>query len=330
MADLTEIEGVGPIKAEILKSKGITSVEQLSIKDPEEIKVLLESSLAVAKKVIQSAKNLTKEVVKIEDGLYVDNERKSKINYISTGSNSLDNLFLYAKGVPTDCIVAFYGAFGSAKTQLCNMVAVNLKRQYPGRKTVWIETEPQTLILDRLIQIANSRGINYDLKNDIMVIPAKYMETPDHQFKAYEAIEEKIKAGMDVGLIVIDSFNSLFRSTYTGRETLPNRSAESGRHIGMLQRLASKYNICILLTLQVMGVPDSGTALGCLKKFGINTPPVTSNVVKHGVNYMIGLEQISSVDKTWKAVIADGPVARSETVFIIDETGINNFFDKKK
>jgi RecA/RadA recombinase len=156
------------------------------------------------------------------------------------------------------------------------------------------------------------------------------METPTHQFKAYEGIEERIKQGTDVGLIVIDSFNALFRSTYTGRETLPNRSAESGRHIGYLQRLASKYNIAIVVTMQVMGVPDSGTSLGCIKKYGISTPPVTSNVVKHGVNYMIGLEQVSSVDKTWSAVIADGPVPRGKTMFVINEIGVTDYYDSKK
>jgi len=326
---LQEIDGIGPAKAELLASKGVKSPEELSVMDPEELKIHLECSLAVAKKVIKSAKDLTREVVKLVDGQDYQDERDRTIQYISTGSASLDGMFLGKKGVPTDSITAFYGVFSSGKTQLCKELALNMKKQY-GRKTVWIETEPNTLVLTRLLEIAKVKGIDYNLKTDIIAVPAKFMETPTHQFKAYEGIEEKIKAGMDIGLIVVDSFNALFRSTYTGRETLPNRSAESGRHIGYLQRLASKYNIAVVLTLQCMGVPDSGASLGSLKKYGINTPPVTSNVVKHGVNYMIGLEQISSTDRSWKAVIADGPVARNDTMFCITENGITEFFDTGK
>ncbi len=329
---LKTIDGIGQQKAELLVSKGIKTVEELSIMDPEELKIHLECSSAVAKKVIKSAKDLTKEIVKLVDGADYQEERDRMIQYISTGSKALDSLFLNGKGVPTDSITALYGIFSSGKTQLCKELAVNMKKQY-GRKTVWIETEPNTLVLPRILDIAKFKGVDYDLKKDIIAVPAKFMETPTHQFKAYEGIEDKIKSGIDIGLIIIDSFNALFRSNYTGRETLPARSAESGRHIGYLQRLASKYNIAVVITLQCMGVPDSGTALGCIKKYGINTPPVTSNVVKHGVNYMIGLEQISSNDKSWKAVIADGPVARNDTMFCITENGITEFYDtgsKKK
>ena len=249
ISDIQGIEGIGPAKAEILASKGIKNAEELSIMDPEELKVLLLCSLAVAKKIIKSAKDLTKESVRLIDGADYQAERDATIQYISTGSTQLDSMFFGGKGVPTDSITAFYGIFASGKTQLCNQLAVNMKKQY-GRKTAWVETEATTLVLPRIVEIAKSKGVEYDLKKDIIAVPAKFMETPTHQFKAYEGIEEKIKSGVDIGLIVIDSFNALTRSCYSGRERLPARSAEEGRHIGYLQRLASKYNIAVVLTLQ--------------------------------------------------------------------------------
>lgn len=323
-----QIPGIGPAKAQVLEEKGIKSLEELSVMDPEELKILMECSLAQAKKIIKSAKDLTQDTVRLVTGEELQTERNNKVQYISTGSTSLDSLFLGGKGIPTDSIVAFYGQFGTGKTQLCNMLVVNMKRQY-GRKSVWLETEPQTLSLERIQDIAKAHNVQFDLKDDILVIPAKFMQTPTHMFKAYEQIEEKIKQGMDIGLIVIDSFNSLFRSTYAGRETLGPRSAEQGRHIGYLQRLASLYNIAVVLTLQVMGIPDSGSQLGAIKKYGIPTPPAASHVLKHGVNYMIGLDQISSTDKTWKAIVADGPVPRNETVFVIDDSGVSEFAKRR-
>ena len=328
MAKLSDIPGVGPSKASILEAKGVHSVEELAVKDAEELKTIIGGSLAGAQKVIKGAKDLLKDSVKIVSASDLQKERIEKIQYISTGSTALDSLFLHGKGVPTDAITAFYGLFASGKTQLCNMLAVNMKKSY-GRKTMWVETEPQTLITDRILDIAKANDVEYDLSKDLDIIPAKYMETPNHMFMAYEEIENKLKSGEDIGLIIIDSFNALFRSVYIGRTMLGARSADQGKHIGFLQKLASKYNIAIVLTLQVMGVPDQGTQLGCIKKYGISSPPVASHVLKHGVNYMIGLDQISSVDKTWKAIVADGPVPRGESVFVIDETGVSEFTKRR-
>jgi len=254
LSNLTEVPGIGPATAAKLEAKKINSADQLSIMDPEELKVILESSLVEAKKLIKGAKDLTSNAVQIVSGEDLDKERKATIQKISTGSSDIDRIM--DGGVPTDALTAFTGAFSTGKTQLCMELVVNMKKQF-NRKSIWLETEPQTCILDRIQEIAKAQGTTVDLKNDLMVVSAKFIQTPTHLFKAYELVEEKIKSGMDVGLIVIDSFNGPFRSTFTGREMLPSRSAETGRHVGYLQKLASLYNIAIVLTLQVMGVPDS-------------------------------------------------------------------------
>jgi len=327
MTELEEIKGVGPSIAESLKQTGITSAEDLSVRDPEEIKVILKCSLAKAKKIITAAKDATVNAVHIYTGEDLNEERKSKIQRISTNSSLFDKIL--GGGVPTDALTGFAGQFATGKTQLAKQLVVNMKKQH-NRKSVWIETEPQTCVLDRIKQIANANGVNFDLKNDIYVIPAKFIKTPVHLFKAYEMVEKLItEKKEDIGLIVIDSFNAPFRAAYAGRETLPKRSAESGRHIGYLQQLASQHNIAIVMTLQVMGIPDSGQQLASIKRYGIRDAPVAPHVVKHGVNYLVSLEQVSANDKTWRAVIADGPVPRDECTFIIDETGIRDFTKRR-
>jgi len=326
LVKLSDIPGVGPSTVERLEAKGVLTVEQMSIMDPEELKAILECSLAKAKKLIKGAKDLSKDAIKILDGDALLQERKSKIQRISTGSKDLDTIL--GGGVPTDALTAWYGQFSTGKTQLCNQLVINMKKQY-NRKSAWIETEPQTLVIERLLEISKAQGVDFDPKTDLYVITAKFMDSPVHMFKAYEAIESKIKMGEDIGLIVIDSFNAIFRSTYTGREMLPARSAETGRHIGYLQKLASKYNIAVVMTLQVMGVPDSGSQLGAIKQYGIREVPVGPHVLKHGVNYMVGLQRISANDRTWSAIVADGPVPRGDCVFVIDETGIRDFRSRK-
>ena len=253
-----------------------------------------------------------------KDPVIVEIKEARRINYVWDIGTEKYHTFI-ANGIVTH---------NTGKTQLCMMLAVNMKKQY-GRKTVWIETEPQTCNLNRIKQIAEANNVSFDLKSDIFVVPAKFIKTPVHLFKAYEVIEEKIKQGMDVGLIVIDSFNAPFRAAYSGRETLPNRSAEAGRHIGYLQKLASQYNIAVVMTLQVMGIPDSKIQLASLKRYGIRDAPVAPHVVKHGVNFLISLEQVSSADKTWSAIIADGPVPRDDCIFVIDETGIRDFSKRR-
>jgi len=255
MPKLTDVNGIGSNKAEKLESKGINTVEQLSVKDPEEIKIIMNSTLATAKKIIKSAKDLTKDSIQLISGKELYEDRKARVQAISTNSVECDALFREG-GIPTDALTALFGQFATGKTQWCLQIAINMKRQF-GRKIAWIETEPRTLVFDRLLEIAKSQGTNIDLRNDIIAVPAKFMETPSHMFMAYEEIENKIKMGADIGLIVIDSFNALFRSAYPGRTMLGLRSQEQGRHIGFLQKLASKYNLAVVITLQVMGVPDS-------------------------------------------------------------------------
>ena len=327
MTDLEEIKGIGESIAETLKQAGITSAEDLSIRDPEEIKVILKCSLAKAKKLVAAAKDATINAVKFYTGQELNEERKQKIQRISTNSSEFDRIL--GGGIPTDALTAFAGQFATGKTQLAKQLVVNLKKQY-NRKSVWIETEPQTCVLDRIKQIAEANNVQFDLRSDIYVVPAKYIKTPVHLFKAYEMVEKMItEKNLDIGLIVIDSFNAPFRATYIGRETLPLRSAESGRHIGYLQRLASQYNLAVVMTLQVMGVPDSKMQLASIKRYGIRDVPVAAHVVKHGVNFLISLEQVSASDKTWKAIIADGPVPRAECTFIIDETGIRDYTKRR-
>jgi DNA repair protein RadA len=328
MSEIQRIKGLGEKKAEKLEEKGITTIEQVSIMQPEELKAILGTTLKAAKDIIASAKDLSKDSIQILTGEELYNERKKSVKRIPTGSVALDSIL--GGGVPTNAITGLFGKFASSKSQLCYQLMVFCKK-YLNRKIAFIETEPSTLDLDRILALAKYRGVDLSLR-DILVVPAKFIDTPTHLFKAYQFIHQKILSGEDIGLLIVDSFNAPFRTVFTGREMLPARSAESGRHIGFLQMLARKYNMAIVLTLQVMGVPDTTGQYGAIRDYGITYLPVGSHIVKHGVNYWIALERVSSKSdegkgskaQLFKAILVDGPMPRDEALFMLDEIGIRD------
>jgi len=259
---LEEVSGLGELKAEKLREANIKTIEKLSITSHVKVANILLCSTKVAKKIIDSAKSLVEGQIVISTAKEVLEQRKKTIQRIPTGATAFDNII--GGGIETNALTGLTGQFATGKTETAYSVAINCKK-YLNRKVAWVETEPQTYRSERIIEIAKNRGVELSLDGDIFVIESKYINSCDSQYKAYEVIEKTINKGNDIGLIIIDSFNVRFRTSYSGREMLPERSQDMAHHIGFLQYMASKYNIAILMTIQVMGVPDSKLQLGALK-----------------------------------------------------------------
>jgi len=317
--EIEDIKGIGPKLGDKLRGMEIDTVAKLSVMSPRELANLAGITIKKANDIIRQAQIASLEEFEILTAQEIL-EYRQKLPKISTGSRKLDEIL--GGGIWMDAITNLTGEYASGKTQICHQVGVNCIKV--GRKVAWIETEPQTFIPERILQIAKANGVTVDLTSDFIVIPARMISSPAHQFNAYMAIEKKIQSGMDIGLIVVDSFSAMFRKAYGGREDLPDRSRDEGRHLGYLQYLASKYNLAVLLTVQVMGIPDASMQLGVLKKTGINKQFVGGHILGHSATYWIALDQISAANKTWKAIIFDGPVERGEALFIIDNTGVRD------
>jgi len=327
MVELKDLQGIGPKTAEELIKAGINTPEKISTMRAEEIKELLKISRAKATKIIQSAKLLAP-AIKFKSAKEVLEYRKKHVQFISTGSRKLDAiLFKWDKtpgGVQTDAITSFLGNYSSGKTQICEQLAVNMIHQY-GRKVIWIETEAQSLKPERILEMAHAQGKKIDLDNIIMV-ESKDIDNPVALFRALEGAEELYirEKEEDIGLIIIDSYSAPFRGFYTGREMLTPRSVETGRHMLLMNKIVSKYNIALVLTTQTMGVPDAGQQLGVQMKQGIKHKVYGGSVLEHSVTFWISLYQISSVDNTWGACTFDCPLPRATASFKIDESGIRD------
>jgi len=86
--------------------------------------------------------------------------------------------------------------------------------------------------------------------------------------KAQELIEEK-----NIGLIIVDSLTSHFRSDFVGRGELAERQQKLNKHLHALQRLADAHNIAVYITNQVMTDPAM--------MFGDPTKPVGGHILGH-------------------------------------------------
>lgn len=320
MTELINVKGIGPLTVEKLMEKGVKDASELAGMNPDELKAILGLSWKKAHEIIQDA--LSSELdtmVELKTAQEIEDHKKKYVRYINTGSEDLDRIM--GGGVATDAISAFCGEYATGKTQMGEQLLVNCVKM--KRKAIFVETEPSTFDLNRVKEIAEAAGVEINPNNDIWVIPARIITDPQKQYLAYVRIEKFCSEGNDVGLIVIDSFSARFRSYYQRREMLPDRAREEARHLAYLQFLSSKYNLAVVVTVQVMGVPDTGAQLAVKMKVGSFKMPVGGDVMLHGATHWINLIQIKT--KMWKAEIFDSPnLPRDETTFIIDKRGIRD------
>uniref|UniRef100_A0A6M3XDU5 Putative DNA repair and recombination protein n=1 Tax=viral metagenome TaxID=1070528 RepID=A0A6M3XDU5_9ZZZZ len=179
----------------------------------------------------------------------------------------------------------------------------------------------------RFEEMAKAVGVTIDGDNDFIFIPSTGSSTPYMQYLSYQrAIQIMLEKKLDVGLIVVDSFNASFREFYSGREMLPDRAREEARHLGYLDNISAKYNIAVILTGQVMGIPDPGGQLGERVKTGHTKVAYGGDILFHWCTYIISLDQMSSEKGgEWEAVLADSPdKPRAKCRFRIVSAGVRD------
>jgi len=320
--ELQKIKGIGPRTAEKLVSKGIAKPEDIVVMMPQELASILGTSIAKAKEIINNAKEvLISEVLEIWTGEKLKNYVESEIERIPTGISALDKVI--DGGIPTNAVHGIAGASATGKTEMCYSIAVNAVKHL-RRPFIWIETEPGTFSISRLLEIANARGVDIDISSDMYVVPAKFVTNPAMQMVAYEMVDRKAEE-MDVkpAVLVVDSFTAKIREYFVGREMLSARSQEVARHLGYLQLLASKYNMAVVLTEQVYGVPDIGMQRVAAARFGDIRVPYGGEFMLHSVTYHFTLVRVGASE--WEVVLSDIPGKPMLRIpFRITEAGVTD------
>ena len=309
-AKISDLPGVGPGTVQKLEEAGIYDLMGIAVMGPKELSELAGMGEAAARKAIQAARKMMN--LGFQDGMEFAEKRK-EISNITTGSKNLDAL-LGGKGIETKAITEAFGAYGSGKSQLGFTLAV--RTQLPvdlggaNGKSVFIDTEG-TFRPDRIKQIATAMGLNPEnvLKN---IFVARAFNS-DHQILLIDKINEIIKNGEPIKLVIIDSLTSHFRAEFAGRGQLADRQQKLNRHIDNLLRLAEQYNLAVYITNQVMANPAV--------MFGDPTTAIGGHIVGHASTYRIYLRRGKQGSRVAKLI--DSPnLPDNECVFFVTDGGV--------
>lgn len=314
--NLEDIPGVGDTTANKLKEVGLTDAMALAVSSPTELAAIAEIGEAQATKIINYAREVLDIGFTTADKI---RDKKQTALKISTGSKSLDNVL--GGGIETQAITETYGQFGSSKSQLGFQLSVNV--QLPpekgglGRNCMFIDSEG-TFSPNRIMSMAAAKGMDPEevLKN---IFVARSFNS-DHQILLVEKAQEMIQEN-NIGLIVVDSLTSHFRSDFIGRGELAGRQQKLNRHLHHLQRLSDAFNLAVYVTNQVMSRPDI--------LFGDPTVPIGGHVLGHMSTVRVYLRK--GREGTRIARIVDAPnLMEAEAIFKVTENGIEDVEEEKK
>lgn len=306
--EIEDLPGVGAATAEKLRSCGFDNLIAVAVATPGELVESSGVSEAVARKMINSARDM------LEMGFESGNEvlkRREKVVRISTGSKAFDGLL--AGGFETGAITECFGEFGSGKTQVGHVLAVNTIKVFPKATVVYVDTE-NTFRPERIIQLANGAGL--DPVKVLKQIKVAKAYNSDHQMLLTEKVSDLItKDGLDVKLVVVDSLTAHFRAEFIGRGTLAERQQKINKHMHVLSRLADMNNLCVYVTNQVMSKPD--------QFFGDPTTSIGGHIVGHASTFRIYLRKGKKGTRVAKLIDAPN-LADAECGFQVEESGLKD------
>ncbi len=302
---IEDLPGVGVATAEKLAAGGYDNLMSIAVSTPGELVDASGVTETAARKIIQAARsNMDMGFQSGEDIL----TKRAKVIKIPTGSSNFDTMM--EGGFETGAITECYGQYGSSKTQIAHVLAVSCQVQDPEAIAVFIDTE-NTFRPERIIQIA--KGVGLDPDKVLQNIRVARAFNSDHQMLLAEKVEELVKQGDKVRLVVVDSLTAHFRAEFVGRGTLAVRQQKLNKHMHTLSKIADLFNICIYVTNQVMSKPDAF--------FGDPTEAIGGNIVAHNSTFRIYLRRGKKGSRVAKLV--DSPnLPDSECIYMVTETGI--------
>ncbi len=311
IATVNDLPGVGPASVEKLAAAGFSDLMSIAVATPGEIVGATELSEATAKKVIAIARaNLEMEFTSGEEIM----KKREKMIKISIGVKEFDKLM--GGGFETGAITEAYGQYGSGKSQIAHTLSVRV--QLPVEKggadgvAVYIDTEG-TFRPERIKQIAE--GLKLDPQEALKKVMVARAFNSDHQMLLVEKIDDLVKKGVNVKLVIVDSLTAHFRAEFIGRGTLADRQQRINKHMHSLMKVADKHNFAVYVTNQVMAKPD--------QFFGDPTEAIGGHIVAHNSTYRLYLRRGKKGTRVAKMV--DSPnMPEAEAIFEVTEGGLKD------
>lgn len=102
---------------------------------------------------------------------------------------------------------------------------------------------------ERIVDIAQRYGIDAKMTLDNILVARAYShEQQNSLLTAVAAMMVKDQ----FSLLIVDSFTSLFRVEFVGREELAPRQQAIASMMNKLSKIASEFNICVVITKYVL------------------------------------------------------------------------------
>ncbi len=157
---------------------------------------------------------------------------------LPANSKPIDDLL--RGGIEVDVITNIFGPPGSGKTNLCFLFMLSSLKQ--NKKAIFIDSE-NNFSLERFFQIG---GKEEHLRNILYFRIGSF----DDQKKVIKKLETLIEKKKNFGIIVIDSFVSLYRLKIC-ESNVVEMNRELARQLSILSNLSQTKRIPVLITSQV-------------------------------------------------------------------------------
>ncbi len=302
---ITDLPGVGAATAEKLIMTGFDDLLSIAVATPGQLVDAAGVTDVTARKIIKAARdNLD---MGFQSGMDVMAKRNT-IQKISTGVAAFDAIL--GGGFETGGITECFGQYGSGKTQVAHALAVNIQAADPTAIVVYIDTE-NTFRPERITQFAKGKGLDPEQALNNIKVAKAY--NSDHQMLLAEKVEDLLKAGENVKLVIVDSLTAHFRAEFVGRGTLAERQQKINKHMHTLAKLADLYNLSVYVTNQVMAKPD--------QFFGDPTEAIGGNIVGHNSTFRVYLRRGKKGTRVAKLIDAPN-MPDAECVFQVTEEGL--------
>jgi DNA repair protein RadA len=304
---IQELPGVGAATAEKLVGSGFDTLLSIAVSSPAKMVDVAGVTEATARKMINAARDALEMGFESGDELL---KKRELVLKLSTSSKSFDAMM--GGGFETGSITEMYAPYGGGKTQIAHLMAVNIQKVDPDANTIYIDTEG-SFRPERIKQFAI--GAKLDPDEVLKHIKVARAYNSDHQMLLVSKAEELIKEGLNVKLLVVDSLTSHFRAEFVGRGTLADRQQKLNKHMHDLAKIAQMYNVCVLVTNQVMAKPD--------QFFGDPTEAIGGHIVGHNSTFRIYLRKGKKGSRVAKLVDAPN-LPDAECSFMVEEDGIKD------
>jgi len=275
MSELAELSGCGPATVTKLEEAGILTLKNLAVTSPIEIATVSGVSEKTARKLIQQAReSLNLGFQKASEYAH----KRDNVKQISVGCEAFDTML--DGGFESGSITEVYGETASGKTQISHLMVVRALLENKENKAMFIDSE-NTFRASRIKDFCEGQGLDYDDAMERLYVTQSH--NTDEQLLLVDEVEKILQTDNSYRILVIDSLTSHFRAEYSGRGELAPRQQKLNKHLHQLLKIASVYNLVVLVTNQVSANPA--------QMFGDPTKPIGGNIVSHSVTSIIYLRK---------------------------------------